>query len=485
MTRPGYSITLGLFLLMCILCNTVVAQQPDTTVISTKQLNKYLASVNDKANKFNSGAEKYARKTLAKLLKQEEKMRRKVMKVDTALAKALFDYAIDSLNKFQSLMGIKNKIAGKVTGGEYFAYLDSVKLSLQFLEKANVLSSSANALQQKLGSSTGMVKDIEANVENIRKIKEFVSLRKESLGDKLRQYPQYSKYIRSISKEAYYLGEKMHELQSIISSPSGIENAVVGLLRELPAFQSFIRENSQLAGLFSMTGFSAMPSAGMPVVNGIPSRSALQQSIQANAPAMANNFGSLMQQQIGQAQSAVQTARNKLNAITGEKEMPDYKTNSQKVKSFKKRLEYGFDLQFSKSNYVIPSSGDISLLVGYKLNDKSSIGVSGVYRLGMGTGWNNIRFSNMGIGFRSYMNWKIKGNFYAQGGSEWNYNTGFRNIEELKNSPLWQQSAMLGIAKKYRVSKKLKGNVQVLYDFLHRQHVPITQPVIFRFGCNF
>jgi hypothetical protein len=103
----------------------------------------------------------------------------------------------------------------------------------------------------------------------------------------------------------------------------------------------------------------------------------------------------------------------------------------------------------------------------------------------MGTGWNNIRFNNMGIGFRSYMNWKIKGNFYMQGGGEWNYNSGFKDIEELKNSPLWQQSAMLGVAKKYRVSKKLKGNVQVLYDFLHRQHLPITQPVIFRFGCNF
>jgi hypothetical protein len=481
MKTQGYSRMFGLCVLMCILCNTVAAQE-DSIHVSNRQLNKYLDRVSDKANSFNSSAEKYTRKTLARLIKQEEKMRRKVMKADTALAKSLFNYAIDSLKKFQLLLKIKNDVAGKIPGGKYFAYLDSVKLSLQFLEKTNALSSSANALQQKLSNSTGVVNDIEANVENIRKLKEFISLRKESLGDKLKQYPQYSKYLRSISKEAYYLGEKVNELQNIISSPTGIENAVAGLLREIPEFKTFIRENSQLSGLFSMTGFSSMPSAGMPVVNGIPSRSALQQSIQANAPAMANNFNRLVSQQMG---AAVQQARNRINALNGEQEMPDYKTNSQKVKSFKKRLEYGFDLQFSKSNYVIPSSSDISMLVGYKLNDKSSIGVSGVYRLGMGTGWNNIRFSHMGVGFRSYINWKLKGSFYMQGGSEWNYNSAFKNIEELKGSSLWQQSALVGIAKKYKVSKKLKGNVQVMYDFLHTQHVPVTQPVIFRFGCNF
>ncbi|HYC29754.1 MAG TPA: hypothetical protein VEB42_13070, partial [Chitinophagaceae bacterium] len=74
--------------------------------------------------------------------------------------------------------------------------------------------------------------------------------------------------------------------------------------------------------------------------------------------------------------------------------------------------------------------------------------------------------------------------FYASGGYEQNYRAAFRSIDQLRQNA-WQQSALLGISKKYRISKKFKGNMQLLYDFLHAQQVPRAQPVVFRMGYNF
>jgi len=106
------------------------------------------------------------------------------------------------------------------------------------------------------------------------------------------------------------------------------------------------------------------------------------------------------------------------------------------------------------------------------------------YKLGMGS-IHHIRFSSQGIVFRSYLDWKIKKQFYATGGYEMNYNSGFKSIQQLKNVDLWQRSALAGISKKYQISKKLKGNLQLLYDFLANRHTPVSQPFLFRIGYNF
>lgn len=164
--------------------------------------------------------------------------------------------------------------------------------------------------------------------------------------------------------------------------------------------------------------------------------------------------------------------------------MPDFKPNTQKVKTFLKRLEYSADVQFEKSSNRLPSAANVGLGVGYKLNDKNAIGMGLNYKLGMGS-IQHISFTSQGLGIRSYMDLKIKKQIYATGGYEANYYTAFKNIEQLKNYDAWQRSALAGISKKYKVSKKVQGEMKVLYDFLANQHIPVTQPVIFRLGYKF
>ena len=157
----------------------------------------------------------------------------------------------------------------------------------------------------------------------------------------------------------------------------------------------------------------------------------------------------------------------------------------QKTKTFFQRLEYGANFQTVKSNSLIPGGTDVGLSIGYKINDKSVVGIGASYRLGFGS-IDKIKFSHEGIGLRSFMDWKIKKQFFVTGGFEMNYNASFKNIAALQEFNAWQQSGLLGISKKMMMKSKLMKSTKVtlLYDFLYRQHVPVSQPVVFRVGYN-
>ena len=110
----------------------------------------------------------------------------------------------------------------------------------------------------------------------------------------------------------------------------------------------------------------------------------------------------------------------------------------------------------------------MGLSLGYKLNSKSIIGIGGSYKLGWGSGINNIQLSHQGLGFHSFLDWKLKGSFWISGGYEQNYLATFRSMQELNNRAVWKQSALLGMSKVVDMKSKFfkKTRVQLLYDFL-------------------
>ena len=170
---------------------------------------------------------------------------------------------------------------------------------------------------------------------------------------------------------------------------------------------------------------------------------------------------------------------------TGDLNVPTFKPNNQKTKSLCERVELGFNLQSAKTSTYFPVTTDFGFSAGYKLNDKSIIGIGAAYKLGWGADWSHIHISNQGVGFRTFVDWKIKGSLWLSGGAEMNYFHPMQSLEIYKDYTLWQKAALLGLSKKYNVGKKFKGNAQFLYDFLHAQHMPRTQPLLFRVGYNF
>jgi len=165
--------------------------------------------------------------------------------------------------------------------------------------------------------------------------------------------------------------------------------------------------------------------------------------------------------------------------------LPGFFPPGRNTRTFWRHIEYGADLQFQRPNTLLPVMADLALTIGYHLADKATLGVGIAGKFGLGNGLQDIHFSGQGLGLRSYIDWKWKKNLYLTGGYEWNYLSQFRSISQLQQLSAWQPSGLVGLSKKYRVSSKVQGKMQLLFDFLSYYQIPRTQPILFRVGWTF
>jgi hypothetical protein len=268
----------------------------------------------------------------------------------------------------------------------------------------------------------------------------------------------------------------------MLKDPKKIEKKALSLLNKLPAFQKFMKENSQLASLFALPGSGGTATQNLA---GLQTRASVQTLVAQQISIGGPNARAQIQQNLSVAHAEINKLKDKINKLgggSGDIDMPEFKPNEQKTKSFLMRLEFGSNIQSQKANNFFPATTDVGLSVGYKLNDKSIVGIGASYKVGWGKGWDNIDITSEGIGLRSFVDYKIRKSFFITGGYEQNYKSAFRSIEQLRNHSAWQTSGLIGISKKYQISKKFKGNMQLLWDFLSYQQIPRSQPIVYRLG---
>lgn len=448
---------------------------PDSSFKEVPQLPaKYLSQVKQKSMHVEQQVNRRADKALSRLLRQEKKMKARLWKIDSVAAGNIFSKSIDSLGSLKS--GLKNKVAGKLPLGN--SYLDTLGNSLKFLEgKSEILGTS----REKLAGVTGSIESLQGKLQQADQIKAYIREHKRQLKEQLSQYTGFTKDLQRINKEAYYYGQQISEYKTLLKDKKKAEAKAMELLKKMPAYNDFIRRNSQLASLFNL-GASGNNTAQS--LEGLQTRTQVEQLIQqrlGNDPAARQAVG----QQMDQARTQLNELKSRFPDLDNAGDMPDFKPNPMKTKSFIQRLEFGGNIQFQKSNRYFPTTSDIAGQVGYKFHKNGTAGVGVSYKLGMGTGWNNISISHQGVGLRSFVDWKLKGTFFVNGGFEQNYVSTIVHADQLKDWSGWQGSALLGISKKYKVSAKLKGNIMVLYDFLAKRNTPATSPVKLRIGYNF
>lgn len=485
------------YLCICVctlLCLTSYSQEDSVQVMPGADLSrisaKHLGQLDKKNTSLRESVSKKTIKALRRMAKEEEKIAAYITKKDSAAGKEIFS---NVRKRYNELINAAASKTAKLPDGlptNYIPKLDTLENSLKFL--FDKIEGTTGPLKEKLAGSIAGFDAVKGKLQQADEVMEFIKLRKQLLKETLAKDPDLPgrivKSFKNINKEAYYYGEQLLQMRSALNEPGKLEEMLIGIAKKIPAFSSFFERNSQLAGFFA-PGSSARlfpaPSSGTSFVSGLQPRSLVQQLVQTRVGS-ATNVNQLMQQQIAQGLQQAEKLKEKLKrGFVDEGEFGSFKPNSQRTKSFWQRIEYSTDLQFGRPVNFLPATSDIALQIGYKLNDKSSIGIGTAYKLGLGEGWNRIRFSQQGIGFRSFINWRLKGNFYVQGNAELNYMSQFRNYAQLRQFNDWQRAAMLGISKKYRISKKIKGNFQVLYDFLHKTHVPNTQGFIIRTGYSF
>ena len=474
-------------LILFVLLSAPALAQVDSTLEALQDIPlKYISSIDKKVDKYSQRISSKTIKTLEKLSRWEAKIRTSLQKVNPEAAGKLFGDGQPSFSSLLQKIKQGQAVAANYKSG-YDKYRDDLTTSLKYLsEKKEQINTGA---LKKLTEANKKLQQLNEEEDQSEAIQAFIKERKKQLLTEAFQYLGKNKYLGRINREAWYYAETMKNYKELFQDEKKAEQAVKGILDKIPAFQKFMRQNSMLAGLFAQPGdvASAAGSAGL------QTRSSLQTLIQGRIPSGGPDAQQLVDQNIQAGKAKMKELQEKLlNQLPGGGgDVPelDFKPNMQKTKTFLQRIEYGSNLQFGKSNSLIPGTMDIALTVGYKLNDKSTAGIGGGYKMGLGT-IDNIRLSNQGINLRSFLDWRLKKQLFLTGGMELNYLAGLPAADPLHqaaNTSKWQQSALAGISKKIGIKTKWfkETKLQLLYDFLAKQHVPVSQQVLFRVGYSF
>jgi len=452
--------------------------------------NKILHKYSSLEDRLTKQTEKY----LQRLAKKEEKMKQKLAKTDSAKAEQLFGYVGDRYGKM--IAAIRSDSLPVISNlGAYMPMVDSIKTSLTFLEVNNSLLSQSKDVQEKLKGSLSQVDQLQGKLQQSEQVKAFIQQRKQQIKVSLSKCTNLPRGLTNeftgFQQEAYYYSTQLKEYRDVLNDPDKMVQKGLSLLNKLPAFAQFMQQSSELAGLFRSPDNYGTPQS----LAGLQTRSLVQQQIQNQLAGGGANAQQTLQQNLQTAQTQLNTLKDKINKLgsnSGDVDLPDFKPNNQRTKSFRQRLEYGTNLQTTKNNFF-PVTSDLGFSIGYKLNNKSTLGIGASYKIGWGQDIKHIHITNQGMGLRSYLDVKLKGSFFVSGGLEYNYQP-IASDSSNTNSDMhwdeissWQRSGLIGVSKIISIKNKFfkKTKLQLLWDFLSYQQVPRTQPIKFRVGYSF
>lgn len=467
-------------------CNHGIGQDA-TDVFQPSIPAKYFDKVSGQAKSISQSIQTKSERLLAALEKQELKIQKVLSKADSAKAADFFE---SGRGRYQQLIekisGAKNQLAGNLSG-EYLPYMDSLTGSLEFLSQYKNLLSVKKF--QQVDKALTDVKELQSKFRQAEQIRQYIRERKQQLQTLISGYSKVpknlTKMFNSYNEQVHYYSTRINEYKDIFRDPARMQRLALIALNKIPAFQKFMKEHSTLGGLFSLAGNYGSAEG----LVGLQSKEEIQKLIAGKVGSTAS-AGQAFGQQIQAAQSQLSSFKEKLLSLgagSGDIDMPDFFPNRQKTKTFLKRLEYGINIQNTRSSGYYVSTTDIGFSVGYKASEKITFGFGGSYKIGWGKDIRHIAITSEGAGFRSFFDIKLKKEFFASGGFEYNYQRPFAEFRQISNIDDWQQSGLIGISRIISVKSKVFGKtkVQILWDFLSYQQVPRTQSFKFRVGYNF
>lgn len=471
----------AILLLFCTIAFSSFAQdQPDKATAVINFPSKFFSRIQSKTASLDDQLTHQTEKYLQKMARREERLRKKLYKVDSNAAKSLFAGSADKYAALsQKLASDTGSSSSLHLNGEYQAYTDSLQGMLKFMGN-----------NPKAVASLKQLQSLQAKMQDADQVKEYVRQRKQQISQYVQQHTNLSNLLgkdyQGMNQDVYYYSQQVREYKEMLNDPDKLTKEALTLLDKLPAFQAFMTKNSQLAGLFNLPANYGDPAT----LAGLQTRNQVASLINQQVAAGGAGGQAALQANLQSAQSQLDGYKDKLSKLgpgSGDIDMPDFKPNNQKTKRFWRRLEYGTNFQTTRNNYYFPTVSDFGLSVGYKITDRSTIGIGASYKLGWGNGIQHIAFSSQGAGLRSFVDIKIKGSFSASGGLELNHTTPFGTYQQLRHWDDWTKSGLVGVTKTVSMKSRLfkKTKVQLLWDFLSYQQVPKTQAVIFRIGYNF
>ncbi|HEY1872561.1 MAG TPA: hypothetical protein VGG71_15970, partial [Chitinophagaceae bacterium] len=318
----------------------------------TKMTNKSASLDNDLTNQ----TERY----LNRLEEKENQLKSKLSKLDpTAVANFSQSHPQQKYLSFINKIKLDSALPHPSMGPEYLPYLDSISCGLSFLNKNPQLLAGSKILPQNIQNSLDQLKLLQTKMQDADQIKQFLQSRKAQIQDLLNQYshlpPSITKLYQDYNREMFYYSEQVREYREMLNDPDKMEKTALQILNRIPAFTSFMKKNSFLAGLFNIPD-NYGTSAGM---EGLQSRDQVLSLIKSQMGGGGASATAMLQQSLQTAQQDINKLRDKVNSLgagSGDMGMPNFKPNPEHTKTLFQRLEYGTSLVTQHANMYFPTT---------------------------------------------------------------------------------------------------------------------------------
>jgi hypothetical protein len=447
-------------------------------------------------SKYNSLSQQVTGSTeqvLQKMQRKEAALRR--MMKDSGQASQLFG---DAQKQYTDLLDRLKTSSERsaLPPTQYFAAIDSVRTSMDFLAKGGLLTGMASGKWQKAAGLAQRTGQLQQQLQVAGEAQAFLRQREQQLKDGLQQYlsgkqlGSIGRQLTGVNKQVYYYQQQLSLYKSLLNDKGRLEETALSSIQQLPAFHQFWEKNSAIAQLFPQRKVDGVvqPPSGLQTRQDV--QTAIAGHLNTNDQGGGQSALNLLQAQAGKAQGELSALKDRISSLGGtaggssDMTMPSFTPNSQHTKRFLDRLETGFSLQTGPASNFLPASLQPAVYLGYRINDGMTAGVGASYIMGLGQMFQHVRLSNQGVGLRSYADIRIKGGFWFTAGWEYNYYQAFADLQAIKDISAWRRSALAGLSKKYHIGKK-EGKVQLLFDLLYAQELPKGQPLVYRVSYSF
>jgi hypothetical protein len=177
--------------------------------------------------------------------------------------------------------------------------------------------------------------------------------------------------------------------------------------------------------------------------------------------------------------------KRKYGNIPDSRYLPKRVPNQLKGKPLIERLVPGINMQvFQQRNLV---NIDVSPFMAYRIYPRWRVAAGGTYRFQFNKKV-HLKQENPAYGYRLFTNYNAFAGFHLHAEMEWmrtiTYNP-YSQAFDPSYSKHWVPGLFGGVWKQYKVSKKINGNFQVLYNFLYERNGLYPNKLVMRFGFEF
>jgi hypothetical protein len=177
--------------------------------------------------------------------------------------------------------------------------------------------------------------------------------------------------------------------------------------------------------------------------------------------------------------------KKKYGNIPDSRYLPKHVPNEMKGKPFLERLVPGISYQVYTKN---KTGIDFSLYLMYRMTGRVRLGTGGGERFIVDGKQPYVSDGRVQF-FRVMADFRGLGSFYFHAEEEWmHYGSGAQSILHMPSDPPakeWNTKLNIGVIKTYKISRRLNGQTQVLYNSLDLSNFPQNKNTSIRFGIEY